>query len=297
MSGFRQTYREILESPIPNKNKDTTLNETDEFPTLDESILALFDNDKIENVKDTKPTKRVRKQKECDIAQIENTKTTIDMSDIVNTSATCTLEPCNIECYKQYGAEGTGFLDLRFVTCHLKNAIYKPKKFKAITVKVNKQKATVMVFDSGNLVITGAKTEKENKIVARRIGRKLQMMRYKDIKFRNFQMQNMVANYNFGFSIDLLTLKEIIGKSTCIYYASLQYQLFPALMVQVWKSESNVKCLVFRSGKMIITGEKTLARINKVFSIVQGLIMEHKDKIIFKKVSGDQPNTSGEGGS
>jgi transcription initiation factor TFIID TATA-box-binding protein len=284
MSGFRQTYREILESPIPNKNKDTTLNETDEFPTLDESILALFDNDKIENVKDTKPTKRVRKQKECDIAQIENTKTTIDMSDIVNTSATCTLEPCNIECYKQYGAEGTGFLDLRFVTYHLKNAIYKPNKFKAITVKVNKPKATVMVFDSENLVITGAKNEQENKIVARLIGRKIQKMRYSNIKFRNFQMQNMVANYNFGFCVNLDALKEIIRKSECIYYASLQTKLFPALMIQVWESRSKAKCLVFRSGKMIITGEKTLAQINEVFSIVRGLMMEHKEKIIFKKV-------------
>ena len=66
-------------------------------------------------------------------------------------------------------------------------------------------------------------------------------------------------------------------------------------MIQVWESRSKAKCLVFRSGKMIITGEKTLAQINEVFSIVRGLMMEHKEKIIFKKVQADQPNTSPSG--
>ncbi|KAL6195755.1 hypothetical protein ACLB2K_031373 [Fragaria x ananassa] len=63
-------------------------------------------------------------------------------------------------------------------------------------------KATVLIFASGKMVCTGAKSEAESELAARKCVRTILKMG-SDAKFKDFKIQNMVANCDVRFPIRL----------------------------------------------------------------------------------------------
>ena len=49
-------------------------------------------------------------------------------------------------------------LDLKTVALHLRNAEYNPKRFPAVSIRIRDPKTTALIFKSGKMVITGAKS-------------------------------------------------------------------------------------------------------------------------------------------
>ena len=52
-------------------------------------------------------------------------------------------------------------LDLKTIALHARNAEYNPKRFAAVIMRIREPKTTALIFASGKMVVTGAKSEQD----------------------------------------------------------------------------------------------------------------------------------------
>jgi len=62
-------------------------------------------------------------------------------------------------------------LDLKKIVLSARNAEYNPKRFAAVIIRLRDPKTTALVFQSGKMVCTGAKSENDSLIAARKYAR------------------------------------------------------------------------------------------------------------------------------
>jgi len=119
-------------------------------------------------------------------------------------------------------------LDLRTIALHLRNAEYNPKRFPAVSIRIRDPKTTALIFKSGKMVITGAKSIYDSKLACRKFVRMLQKLGYavaKSVEKCDFKIRNYVANMDFGHPIRLEGFE--VGQRM---FARWEPQLFPALI-------------------------------------------------------------------
>ena len=88
-------------------------------------------------------------------------------------------------------------LSLRHLCKHLINFEYKSNnKFKHIVYKSKKTRVTILIYASGSLVLTGAKSVEAVRPAAREIGRKIQKLGY-NVKLSAIKTCNIAASYDF----------------------------------------------------------------------------------------------------
>jgi len=129
---------------------------------------------------------------------------------------------------------------------------YNPKKFPGISLKITKPKTTLLIFKTGKLICTGAKSFEEAKEALN--------IFLKQIHFTpNLTTKAVVANYVGSGSVNhQLDLHKLYKK--CHPNACYEPELFPAMVFSMKKQ--NVTALVFNSGKYILTGSKYLHMLN-----------------------------------
>ena len=69
-------------------------------------------------------------------------------------------------------------LDLAKIVTRVRNAEYNPKRFRAVIMRIFEPRTTAMLFSSGKIVCTGAKSERLASIAARKYGRIMQKLGY-----------------------------------------------------------------------------------------------------------------------
>lgn len=69
-------------------------------------------------------------------------------------------------------------LDLAQIVVRVRNAEYNPKRFRAVIMRIFEPRTTAMLFSSGKIVCTGAKSERLACIAARKYGRIMQKLGY-----------------------------------------------------------------------------------------------------------------------
>ena len=68
---------------------------------------------------------------------------------------------------------------------NLKNAVYNPKKIRAVIVKLKEPKATVFVFASGKGFCLGTRSEQEAKLATKKVA-KMILKFYPEVRYSNF---------------------------------------------------------------------------------------------------------------
>ncbi|XP_022720881.1 TATA-box-binding protein 2-like [Durio zibethinus] len=96
-------------------------------------------------------------------------------------------------------------LDLKAIALHSRNTEHKPQKFAAVMMRIRSTNTTALIFSSGKMVCTGAKTEQQSHLAARKHARIIQKLGF-DVKFKDFKIQNMVASYDFTYPLNLTRL-------------------------------------------------------------------------------------------
>ena len=69
-------------------------------------------------------------------------------------------------------------------------------------MRIREPKTTALIFSSGKMVITGARSEDSCKLAARKYARIIQKLGF-SAKFLDFKVQNMVASCDVKFPIRL----------------------------------------------------------------------------------------------
>lgn len=78
-------------------------------------------------------------------------------------------------------------LDLKKIALHARNAEYNPKRFAAVIMRIRDPRTTALIFSSGKMVCTGAKSEEASRLAARKYARIVQKLGFK-AKFTEFKV-------------------------------------------------------------------------------------------------------------
>ncbi|NXP86650.1 TBPL2 protein, partial [Passerina amoena] len=96
-------------------------------------------------------------------------------------------------------------LDLKNIALHARNAEYNPKRFAAVIMRIREPRTTALIFSSGKMVCTGAKSEEQSRLAARKYARVVQKLGF-PAKFLDFKIQNKVGSCDVRFPIRLESL-------------------------------------------------------------------------------------------
>ncbi|CAI7929314.1 unnamed protein product [Closterium sp. NIES-54] len=149
-------------------------------------------------------------------------------------------------------------LDLKEIALRARNAEYNPKRFAAVIIRIREPKTTALVFASGKMVCTGAKSEEQSRLAARKYARIIQKLGNDQVKFKDFKIQNIVGSCDVRFPIRLEGL-QIAHQQFCSY----EPELFPGLIYRM--KQPKIVLLIFVSGKIVLTGAKVRDEIYQAF--------------------------------
>ncbi|ODN87131.1 TATA-box-binding protein [Cryptococcus wingfieldii CBS 7118] len=159
-------------------------------------------------------------------------------------------------------------LDLKTIALHARNAEYNPRRFAAVVMRIRDPRTTALIFASGKMVVTGAKSEDDSRLASRKYARIIQKLGF-DAKFAEFKIQNMVGSCDVKFPIRLEGLAFSHGA-----FSSYEPELFPGLIYRMLKPK--VVILIFVSGKIVLTGAKVREEIYMAFNQIYSVLLEFR---------------------
>jgi len=142
-------------------------------------------------------------------------------------------------------------LDLPQVAPALEGVEYNSEQFPGLVYKLKEPKTAALIFGSGKLVCTGAKSIEDSK---KAIHIAVDKMRALDTEIPHefdIKVQNIVASANLGKTLNL--------ESVALDLENTEYEpeQFPGLVYRL--DDPKVVLLLFGSGKVVCTGAKTNA--------------------------------------
>lgn len=160
-------------------------------------------------------------------------------------------------------------LDLKSIATKARNAEYNPKRFAAVIMRIRNPRTTALIFSTGKMVCTGAKSVEFSRHAARKFARIIQKLGYDDAKFLEFKVQNMVGSVDVKFPIRLEGL--VIAHSA---FTSYEPELFPGLIYRMVKPK--IVLLIFVSGKVVLTGAKHEVEIQTAYTNIYPVLRAFK---------------------
>jgi len=127
-------------------------------------------------------------------------------------------------------------------------------------MRIREPKTTALIFASGKMVVTGAKSEDDSKLASRKYARIIQKLGF-NAKFTDFKIQNIVGSCDIKFPIRLEGLA-----SKHHPFSSYEPELFPGLIYRMIKPK--IVLLIFVSGKIVLTGAKVREEIYQAFKTI-----------------------------
>ena len=77
-------------------------------------------------------------------------------------------------------------IDLQKIAMNVDNVEYNPKKYRALVMRIRRPATTAIIHGSGKMICTGATSEEDSKLSARKFARIIQKIDgFSDVKFVN----------------------------------------------------------------------------------------------------------------
>ncbi|MGB9717967.1 MAG: TATA-box-binding protein [Thermoproteota archaeon] len=137
-------------------------------------------------------------------------------------------------------------IDLNQIVKNFENVEYKPDQFPGLVFRLEKPKTATLIFSSGKMVSTGAKSEKQAHEAVHKIVRELRAKKIIQKTKPQITVQNIVASATLPGKIDL---EQAVVKLERTMYEPEQ---FPGLIYRM--HDPDVVILLFASGKLVCTG-------------------------------------------
>jgi len=162
-------------------------------------------------------------------------------------------------------------LDLNQVVSVFEGAEYNKKRFPGVIYRTTSPKTASLLFSSGKIVCTGAKSIADVDIGLSKVFEKLRDMGTQIPDKPEIKIQNIVASANLGRVLSLNAIAIGLGLENVEY----EPEQFPGLVYRM--STPKVVMLMFGTGKIVITGAKkpedTEAAVEKIVIELEGLGM------------------------
>jgi len=144
--------------------------------------------------------------------------------------------------------------DLNAISGNVPGVEYIPEKFPGLVYRIPKPRTATLIFSTGKMVCTGAKSEKEAHNAVKKILKNLKDRKIVIIGTPEITIQNIVASANLNAEVNL--------EKAAFLLENMMYEpeQFPGLIYRM--TDPKVVLLLFSSGKMVCTGAKREDDVN-----------------------------------
>jgi transcription initiation factor TFIID TATA-box-binding protein len=139
-----------------------------------------------------------------------------------------------------------------------------PKRFPGVIFRLDRPKLAMLIFRTGKVICSGARSKDDIEIALQRLLKKL---READIEIKakpKIEIQNIVASSSLNFRVNLDVLAMECENT------EYEPEQFPGLIFRL--NEPKTVMLVFRSGKIIVTGAKTPREADMAAELTRDII-------------------------
>jgi len=157
-------------------------------------------------------------------------------------------------------------IDLNSIVRLFPGVEYRPEQFPGLVYRLKKPKTATLIFSSGKMVCTGAKSEAQAKKAVTKVVDELKRNGMVILGKPEIQIQNIVSSAGLGGHIDLE--KTTYSLKRTMY----EPEQFPGLIYRM--DDPKVVILIFASGKLVCTGAKKEAEVPKAIAILQKTLEE-----------------------
>ncbi|MEM4239979.1 MAG: TATA-box-binding protein [Candidatus Woesearchaeota archaeon] len=160
-------------------------------------------------------------------------------------------------------------IPLEKMAATLSNTEYNPEQFPGLVIRIKEPKTSALIFSSGKIVCTGARSMDKVHESIRKIIKSLEKINVKIKVEPQVNIQNIVAAGSVGMDLNLNVLAMKLENT------EYEPEQFPGLVYKL--PDQKATFLLFSNGKVVCTGTKSEAEVNKAL-----------DKLIenLKKVKG-----------
>jgi transcription initiation factor TFIID TATA-box-binding protein len=149
---------------------------------------------------------------------------------------------------------------------------YSPRVFPGLVFRLKKPKTATLIFETGKMVCTGAKSAKEAVQAVNKVTKELKKRGIPIVSKPEIHIQNVVASVELGGEIDL---ENVVYKLNRVMYEPEQ---FPGAVYRM--DEPKVVFLIFSAGKLVCVGAKKEQDVYDAVNNIQKLL-EEKDLIFY----------------
>jgi transcription initiation factor TFIID TATA-box-binding protein len=158
-------------------------------------------------------------------------------------------------------------VDLKLITKKFVEVEYHPDQFPGLVFRLKDPKTATLIFSSGKMVCTGARSEEPSRKAVQGVVRRLKKGGIPIKNEAEIVIQNMVASVNLGRKIHLEEAARQLSKSM------YEPEQFPGLVHRM--ADPKTVFLVFSSGKLVCTGAK---KESEVYRAVNSLHVTLEEK-------------------
>jgi transcription initiation factor TFIID TATA-box-binding protein len=160
-------------------------------------------------------------------------------------------------------------IKLENLVSKLDNVEYEPEQFPGLVLRLKDPKVAALIFSSGKVVCTGAKSPRDSKIAISKIVAKMNKIGLKIPSGYKVKMENIVASAKLSGELNLNNIAFSLENT------EYEPEQFPGLVYRM--DIPRVTFLLFGSGKVICTGGKTIEDVKRAVAKVDKRL-KHLDK-------------------
>ena len=150
---------------------------------------------------------------------------------------------------------------------------YNPEQFPGLVFRLTNPKTATLIFRTGKMVCTGAKSEELSIAAVNMVVQKLRKAKIKIKKDAIISVQNIVSSINLGGKIHLEKAARTLPRS--LY----EPEQFPGLIHRMLDPKTVI--LIFASGKLVCVGAKLETEIHRSVHQIHSLL-EEKDLMVYE---------------
>ncbi len=140
-------------------------------------------------------------------------------------------------------------IPLEKMAATLSNTEYNPEQFPGLVIRIKEPKTSALIFSSGKVVCTGARTMTDVRESIKKIIKSLEKIKVKITITPEITIQNIVASGSIGMALNLNTLAMKLENT------EYEPEQFPGLVYKL--VEAKATFLLFSNGKVVCTGTKS----------------------------------------
>ena len=144
---------------------------------------------------------------------------------------------------------------LEKLVSNIEGVEYEPEQFPGLVMRLKNPKAAALIFSSGKVVCTGAKSPKEAKVAISNVVKKLRKVGFKIPSNYKVTPENIVASAMLDLKLNLNEIAFTLENT------EYEPNSFPGLVYRMVNPK--VTFLIFGSSRIICTGAKTIKDVEK----------------------------------